>query len=193
MPEGAQQVRAFAALDRVLRELADVQVEGDEVADVAHLAGCELALDFLVAFAPGDDLSPGFGGQGAGSRRRFVPALAQFQRLQRPFPDTLVQRRRIQANGNVVRQRFARAVAHGRIDVTVGVGLEQIPDRGTLGVLERDFALGARGIEQERQHGVLADVLGDVFLGVVRPHLLLVDVFLEDVSQHVRIDLVVFA
>ena len=37
----------------------------------------------------------------------------------------------------------------------------------------------------------LADVLGDVLLGVVGPHLLLVDVLLEDVAQHVGVDLVV--
>ena len=39
----------------------------------------------------------------------------------------------------------------------------------------------------------LADVLGDVFLGVVGPHLLLVDVLLEDVAEHVGVDLVVGA
>ena len=39
-----------------------------------------------------------------------------------------------------------------------------------------------------RDDGVFADVFGDVFLGVVRPHLLLVDVLLEDVAEHVGID-----
>ena len=35
--------------------------------------------------------------------------------------------------------------------------------------------------------------MGDVFLRVVRPHLLLVDVFLEDVANYVRVYFVVFA
>ncbi len=39
-----------------------------------------------------------------------------------------------------------------------------------------------------RDDGVLADVFGDVFLGVVRPHLLLVDVLFEDVAEHVGVD-----
>ena len=37
VPEGAEQVRAFAVLDDVLGELADVEIEGDEVIDVAEL------------------------------------------------------------------------------------------------------------------------------------------------------------
>ena len=77
------------------------------------------------------------------------------------------------------------------IDVAVGVGLEQVPDRGAIGILEGDLALGARGVEQERDDRVLADVLGDVLLGVVGAHLLLVDVLLEDVAEHVGVDLVV--
>ena len=48
-------------------------------------------------------------------------------------------------------------------------------------------------IEQARNDGVAADVAGDVFLRVVGAHLLLVDVLLEDVAQHVWIDLVVVA
>ena len=51
----------------------------------------------------------------------------------------------------------------------------------------------AQLVEQERQDRVAADVAGDVLLGVVRAHLLLVDVLLEDVAQHVRVDLVVGA
>ena len=39
--------------------------------------------------------------------------------------------------------------------------------------------------------GVATDVAGDVFFGVVRPHLFLVDVLLEDVAEHVGVDLVV--
>ena len=85
------------------------------------------------------------------------------------------------------------AVPDGRIDVAVGVVLQQIPDRRALGVLERDLALRRGGVEQERDHRVLADVLGDVLLRVVGPHLLLVDVLLEDVAEHIGVDLVVGA
>ena len=42
--------------------------------------------------------------------------------------------------------------------------------------------------EQARNDGVLADVFGDVFFGVVRPHLFLVDEFFEDVAEHVGVD-----
>ena len=51
----------------------------------------------------------------------------------------------------------------------------------------------AGGIEQEREDGVFADVFGDVFLRVIRPHLFLVDVFLEDVAEHVGIDFLLVA
>ena len=44
VPEGAEQLRAFAVLDHVLGELANVEVEGDEVVDVADLAAGELRL-----------------------------------------------------------------------------------------------------------------------------------------------------
>ena len=49
--------------------------------------------------------------------------------------------------------------------------------------------LGA--VEEEGDDGVAADVAGDVLLGVVGAHLLLVDVFFEDVAEHVGVDLVV--
>ena len=44
-----------------------------------------------------------------------------------------------------------------------------------------------------RNDGTFADVLGDVFLGVIRAHLLLIDEFLEDVPENIGIDLVVLA
>ena len=67
------------------------------------------------------------------------------------------------------------------------------PKRSDRSDFQRRLALGAGGIEQERQDGVLADVFGDVLLRVIRPHLLLVDVFLEDVAEDVGIDFVVGA
>ncbi len=81
------------------------------------------------------------------------------------------------------------AVADGGIDVAVRVVTKQAP-QGTIR-LEGDGAFLPRGIEQVRDNRVLGDVLGDVFLGVVRPHLLLIDVFLEDVADYVRVDFVV--
>ena len=78
VPEGAQQFRSFAVFDHVLRELADVEVEGDEVIDVADFAAGEFGLDFLVALAPGDDFAPGLGGQRMSSAGA---GLFQLQRL----------------------------------------------------------------------------------------------------------------
>lgn len=51
----------------------------------------------------------------------------------------------------------------------------------------------SRGIEEEGgDHRILADVLGDILLCIVRAHLFLVDVFLEDVSEDIGIDFIVF-
>lgn len=83
------------------------------------------------------------------------------------------------------------AVADRRIDIAVGVALEQCPHR--ILALEGRFHLRLHGVEEKREDGVLPDVLGDVLLGVVGPHLLLVDVLLEDVAEDVRVDLLVIA
>ena len=99
----AQQLRALAVLDYVLRELADVQVESDEVVDVAHLAGGKLGSDLIVAIAPDDDLAPGFGGQRMGQRCRPVPALAQFQRFHGTVAHGLVQGWRNESSSDLVR------------------------------------------------------------------------------------------
>ena len=50
-----------------------------------------------------------------------------------------------------------------------------------------------RLVEEEGDDCVAADVAGDVLLGVVGAHLLLVDVLFEDVAEHVGVDLVVVA
>ena len=57
--------------------------------------------------------------------------------------------------------------------------------------LESDLAFLPRLIEQEWDYAVLANVTGDVFFAVVRPHLLLVYVLLKDVTEHVGVDLVI--
>ena len=45
-------------------------------------------------------------------------------------------------------------------------------------------------VEQKGQYGIFADVVGDVFLGVISPHgRPVVDVLLEDVTDHVRVDI----
>ena len=48
-------------------------------------------------------------------------------------------------------------------------------------------------VEKRRNDRVLADVFGNVLFRVVRPHLLLVDVLLEDIAENIRVDLVAFA
>ena len=81
------------------------------------------------------------------------------------------------------------AMANGLIDVAVRITLQELP-YGMV-AFECDLALFARSFKQEGNNRVLADVLGNVFLRVVRAHLLLVDVLFEDVAEHIRIDLVV--
>ena len=98
------------------------------------------------------------------------------------------------AGGDLRRKRqFDAPCLDGGVDVAVGVVAQEVPDGRAVGVLEGDLAFGAGGIEEERDHRVLADVLGDVLLRVVGPHLLLVDVLLEDVAEDVGVDLVVGA
>lgn len=46
-----------------------------------------------------------------------------------------------------------------------------------------------RGIHQEWQNGVTTNVLCDILFGVISSHLgTVVDVLLEDIAQHVRVD-----
>ena len=75
------------------------------------------------------------------------------------------------------------------VDVPIGIVAPQPPQKAVG--LESDGALLFGGVEQERDDRVLADVLGNVFLGVVGPHLLLIDVLFEDVADDVGVDLVV--
>ena len=64
LPECHEQVRVFAVLDDILRELAEVEIEGDEVVDLFDFASGESLSDFLVVLAAGNDFPPRFGGQG---------------------------------------------------------------------------------------------------------------------------------
>ena len=185
LPESHEQVRAFAVLDDILRELAEIEIEGDEVVDLADFASGEFPPDFLVTLPPGDDLTPDFSGQSVFAGRGFVPRLAPLDQIGLGG---------VQARSNFRRGSFlVRTVTDGGVDVAVGIFEEQIPDGRAFGIFKGHLALGAGGIEQEWQDGVLADVFGDVLLRVIRPHLFLVDVFLEDVAEHVGIDFVVGA
>ena len=189
LPEGADQFRAFAAGDHVLGELFDVQIVGNQVVDGRHVPGFEFGVDFLVALPAGHVLAPRLGRQGVLRRSRVVPAAAlrhviqprgdfgrQFALVGQDFP--LV---------NVIRD----AVADGVVDVPVRVVRQQPPDFAAG--LERTRTIPFDPVEQARHDGVAADVAGDVFLGVVGVHLLLVDIFLEDVAQRVEVDLVIAA
>ena len=77
------------------------------------------------------------------------------------------------------------------VDITIRIIAKQLPD----------FAFGAErfGIaasclfKQIGNDRVFGDVFSDVFLGVVRPHLLLVDVLFKNVTKHIRIDFLVVA
>ena len=188
VPEGAQQVRPFAVLDHVLRELADVEIERDQVVDVADLAGGELRLGLPRSAAGGRRLRARFrwAGRYSAGAGLFQPLRAQVEQAV-ALGGVDARRRSPVGSGHV------HAVPDGGVDVAVGVVAQQVPDGRAVGILEGDLALGAGGVEQERDDRVLADVFGDVFLGVVRPHLLLVDVLLEDVAEHVGVDLVVGA
>ena len=63
-------------MDDILRELAEIEVQGDEVIDFPDFAGGEFFPDFFVTLPPGDDLAPDFGRQGILSGRGLVPFLA---------------------------------------------------------------------------------------------------------------------
>jgi hypothetical protein len=58
-------------------------------------------------------------------------------------------------------------------------------------VVDDEVEFLPRGVEEERDNRILADVLGDIVLRVLRPHLFLVNVLFEDVTEDVGVDLVV--
>ncbi len=174
----AQQLRPLAVFDDILGELADIEVAGDQVVDLVDLAVGQLRAQFEAARAAGDMLAPGLGGQGVASWRRAGSSrhAARHRRCQRRCPAAI---------------RRVNARADGLVDVAVGVVAEQPPDLALR--LEGDACTSCAAVEEERQDRVLADVLSDVLLRVVGPHLLLVDVLLEDVAEHIGVDLVVVA
>ena len=189
LPEGTDQFRPFAAGDHVPGELLDVQVVRDEVVDGRDLARGEPGADLLVAPAAGDVLAPRLGGQSPGGRRGPVPAVT-FGHVAHAGGD-LRRQFALRGQGLLLVDVVRHAVAHRVVEVAVRV-VGQQPPHPAAG-LEGDGAFLPRAVEQERDDGVAADVPGDVLLRVVGPHLLLVDVLLEDVAEHVGVDLVVVA
>jgi hypothetical protein len=139
--------------------------------------------------AAGDDFAPDFGGQGVFGRRGFVPRLAEANGGDvvdgGDFGHGVAQAGRVQAGGDFGRKRFVAAVFDGGVDVRLDVGDGERVDG--VGVDGGEF------VEEEGYDGVFADVIGDVLFGVVRPHLFLVDVFLEDVTEDIGVDFVVGA
>ncbi len=196
MPECPQPVFGFRSFYHILGKLADVEIVGDEIVDFMDLSGGEFGTQIQATLAAADVFPPGFGGQGK------VVAIG-IGNTSRAQVVTLVEH----AGFGVVHallhevgqcgfgDNFAvlvnDAATDSLIDVAIGVGLQQSPYR-TL-AFEGNFALPPGDIEEMGDHRILADVAGDVFFGVVGSHLLLVDVFLEDVTEDVRVDLPIVA
>ena len=170
-------------------ESLDVQIVRDQVVDRRDFTCGEFGVDFLIALATGNVLAPRFSRQGILRWGRLVPAIA--------LGDI------VQASGDLFRQVaffgefcvvvhvVSDAVAHRFVEIPIR-GVRQQPPHPALW-RERDGACLFRSVEQKWDDGVAADVAGDVFLRIVRPHLFLVDVLLENVAEHVRVDLVVVA
>src|SRR6266849_4055957 len=57
--------------------------------------------------------------------------------------------------------------------------------------LKSDQAFILSGIEKKGKNGILADIFGDIFFGIIGSHLLLVNVLLKDIAQDIGIDLVI--
>src|SRR5262245_40010007 len=76
MPNGAEQIRPFAVHNNILRELADVQIEDDQVIDVVHFASRKFVAYFLIAGSSCDDFPPDFSRQGVFGGRWLIPAFA---------------------------------------------------------------------------------------------------------------------
>ena len=177
------------------------------------LTRCELVPDLGVALSSGDDFTPGLGGQRVVLRRRGVPAASLGHVVDAggdvggkvegavtltPAPVSGTgQALSHDGRGGGVEAGWilgvagvpCDAVAYGGVDVAVGVFLQQTPDAAVRP--EGHGAFLPRRVEQEGDDRVAGDIAGDVLLGVVGPHLLLVDVLLEDVAEHIRVDLVV--
>ena len=123
-------------------------------------------------------LAPGLGGQG----------------VVRDRPAGSSRHARLTSSSPAAIPRAAAASSRpgctGGVDVAVGIVLQQAPE-GAAGLGRRRRTSRAAASNRKGMTVFLRDVAGDVLLGVVGPHLLLVDVLLEDVAEHVGVDLVV--
>src|SRR5260370_2211696 len=172
-----QEVGARAVGDHVLGKATAIQIVRDEVIGRRDLARCQFRSQILVACASRHDLAPGLRWQGVCFRRGPVP-LAALHHV-------------VYARLNFGRQWDVAPFLDGIIDIGVRVLAQQGPDWAVGAKGDQALLLGS--IEQKRKDGTFADVLGDVFFGIVGPHLLLVDVFLEDVAEHGGLDLAIAA
>ncbi len=142
-----------------------------------HLPRGQLGLDCAIALMAVDGLPPNLGRQGVLLWSGAAP------------PYTLGY---IIHSGLDFGWQWQRcAFLHSVMNVPIWVVAQQTP-HGTLGRKGNRASLPCL-IEKKRNDGVLGNVLGDVFLGVVRTHLFLIDVLLEDVAEDVRVDLTVVA
>ena len=81
---------------------------------------------------------------------------------------------------------------NGIVNIPARVSLKQVPDGGIA--FKSDFASLARRVEKERNNRVLADILGDVFWGIVCAHFLpFIHIFLENIAEDIGIDFVIVA
>ena len=64
---------------------------------------------------------------------------------------------------------------------------------GPLGFSKAILHLGRAASNRNDSTRVLTDVFGDFFLGVISPHLLLINVFFEYIAEHIGVDFVPLA
>ena len=164
--------------DEVFGEGAHVEVEAHEVADVVDGAGGDFVADFGATAAAVDGFAPDFGGEGEGRIRGFVPAGAAGVQTGGGGVD---------AAFDIVGERVVDALEHGGEDEAVAALGQGAPD--VAAGLEGGGVLRCDGVEQPGDDAIPADVVGDVFLGVVGTHLgAVVEVLLEDVAEDVGVD-----
>ena len=162
----------------VVGKLSDVKIVGDEIVDSGNLTIFYLRLDAAVSLQSLDGLSPNLSRQCQSVRCTLVPIAATLQEI---------GLRGINANGNFFRDRLVVALLYCIKDVSVATVSEELPQFAIR--LEEFFVFLLHCIHQIRNDGVATYVLRDVLLGVVGPHLgTVVDVLLENVAQHVGID-----
>src|SRR5690348_2242457 len=119
-----------------------------------------------------DDLTPGLFRQAEFLVRRLVPLTSDFDNLGARFRSVRANGC-VNANGNCGRQFQLAPVFDRSEDVSLRISRKKIPNCGAIVVIESDLAVNTRAVKYKRDDRTLAYVFGNVFLGVVRPHLLL--------------------